>query len=183
MKRQREWLRLASLLLLCWIIVTWVHRNLIGPNRPAHVKAYIEAYAPAAQKLSELSGVPAAIPLAVAGLESGWGSSELAQKGHNHFGIKAHGRQKRYCLETTEYFKGRRHRVRDCFRAYSYAEESYFDFTQFLLTQPRYDALFQLPPDDYEAWAEGLQEAGYATDPAYARKLVRVIKKYKLYTL
>ena len=171
--------------ILWWLLAVvltgvWGYRCWVGPSRPAKVRAYVETYSPAAKKLSELSGIPAAIPLAVAGLESGWGESQLAQKGNNHFGIKARGKQKRYCLRTTEFKRGRPYRVLDCFRAYPSPEEGYFDFVRFILTQPRYEALFRIPPEDYRSWAKGLQEAGYATDPDYAKKLIRVIEHYGL---
>lgn len=172
--------RILWWLLAALLIGVWGYRRWVSPNRPAKVRVYLETYGPAAKKLSELSGIPAAIPLAVAGLESGWGESQLAQKGNNHFGIKARGKQKRYCLRTTEFKRGRPYRVLDCFRAYPSPEEGYFDFVRFILTQPRYEALFRIPPEDYRSWAKGLQEAGYATDPDYAKKLIRVIEHYGL---
>lgn len=169
------WLLLATLL-----IGVWGYRRCTRPGRPVNVRAYLETYAPVAKKLSELSGIPAAVPLAVAGLESGWGESQLAREGNNHFGIKARGGQKRYCLRTTEFKRGRPYRVLDCFRAYPSPEEGYFDFVRFILTQPRYEGLFRIPAEDYRSWAKGLQEAGYATDPDYAKKLIRVIEYYDL---
>ena len=172
--------RILWWLLAALLIGVLGYRRWVSPNRPVKVRVYLETYGPAAKKLSELSGIPAAIPLAVAGLESGWGESQLAQKGNNHFGIKARGKQKRYCLRTTEFKRGRPYRVLDCFRAYPSPEEGYFDFVRFILTQPRYEALFRIPPEDYRSWAKGLQEAGYATDPDYAKKLIRVIEHYGL---
>lgn len=176
----REFVRFVWLLLGSWLLVWWIHARVLGPERPAHIRAYLAEYADAAQSAAAESGVPVAIPLAVGGLESAWGSSELARVGNNHFGIKAHGRARTYCLVTTEYLRGRRYRMKDCFRAYDAPEESFSDFVQFLQSQPRYAALFRLPPHDYKGWAHGLQEYGYATDPEYASKLIRVIEKYQL---
>ena len=180
MKWNTSFRRLLVISVLSWLLVSWWHRQCVRPDRPEVVAVYVDTYRPVARELYNLTGVPPAIPLAVGGLESGWGRSELAKQGHNHFGIKARGNQARYCLETTEYFQGKKHRVRDCFRAYPHAEESYLDFAKFLISQPRYDGLFRIPPDNLEGWAYGLQEYGYATDPHYARKLMRVSRRYKL---
>lgn len=178
----RELLRFIGVLVASWVLVWWIHARVLGPERPAHIRAYVSAYASVARTAADRSGVPPAIPLAVGGLESAWGSSELARRGNNHFGIKAHGAARTYCLTTTEYLRGRRYRMQDCFRAYDSPSDSYLDFVDFLRTQPRYAALFRLPPHDYKGWAEGLQACGYATDPAYASKLIQVIETYQLDT-
>lgn len=184
MNRKRHDLkRLIVISFLAWMVVSWWHRSCVRPQRPEHVEAYVQRFAPTAKKLFEISGVPPTLQLAVAGLETGWGSSDLARRGHNHFGIKATKRQPDICLETDEYYHRKRHRIVDCFRAYKHPEESYLDFTKFLLSNPRYAGLFKIPADDLEGWAKGLQEMGYATDPHYARKLMRVIHKYELQKL
>ena len=172
--------RLVIIIIFSWMLVSWWHRSCVRPRRPDAVEAYVQRFGPTAQKLHEISGVPAGIQLAVAGLETGWGSSDLCLRAHNHFGIKATSRHKRLCLETSEYYRLRHHRIKACFRAYAHPEESFMDFAKFLLSNPRYDALFKIPADDLGAWAEGLQEYGYATDPHYARKLKQVMKKYRL---
>lgn len=147
---------------------------------PANVAAYLEANATTAQQVYDETGVPATIMLAVSGLESGWGRSELAQRGNNYFGIKARGNQPSYCLLTAEYFETQRHQVKACFRAYPTPVESFRDYALFLRQQPRYAHLFDLPRRDYAQWAVGLQAAGYATDPVYAQKIIRVIREYQL---
>jgi|GEM_PF-1319972 flagellum-specific peptidoglycan hydrolase FlgJ len=172
--------RLLIIVLFSWMLVSWWHRSCVRPKRPEAVEAYVQRFGPTAQKLHEISGVPAGLQIAVAGLETGWGSSDLSQRAHNHFGIKASRRHKRLCLQTSEFYQRRHHRVTGCFRAYAHPDESYLDFSQFLLSNPRYNDLFKIPTDDLEAWAEGLQECGYATDPHYARKIKRVMKKYRL---
>lgn len=69
----------------------------------------------------------------------------------------------------------------ECFRKYSTPEESYNDHSLFLTNRGRYSDLFLLEKDDYEGWARGLKNAGYATDPKYADKLISLIERYKLY--
>lgn len=136
---------------------------------------YINKYAPIAVSEMQRSGVPASITLAQGMLESRYGLSSLAADGNNHFGIKCHRN-----------WKGRTMRVNDdapneCFRVYGSAEESFRDHSDFLRYQDRYKPLFELKPTDYRGWAKGLKKAGYATDPKYAEKLIKIIEDYKLY--
>jgi flagellum-specific peptidoglycan hydrolase FlgJ len=152
-----------------------------APVRPPHTEAYIRQFGPVARDVSKQTGVPPSIILAVAGLESGWGGSELAQHGNNHFGIKAKSNQHpRKCLSTTEFYRRKRHRVRACFRAYFQPQDSFHDFASMLRADPRYESLFNIRSADYESWAEGLASCGYATDPKYAQKLIRLVRKYRL---
>ncbi|MBQ9705645.1 MAG: glucosaminidase domain-containing protein, partial [Paludibacteraceae bacterium] len=135
--------------------------------------AYINHYHKAAREQQKKHGIPASITLAQGLLESAAGRSELAVKANNHFGVKC-----------TSDWKGASYRHDDetkdeCFRSYRHAEESYEDHSLFLL-RPRYKTLFELPLSDYKGWAHGLKRCGYATDPAYAAKLIRIIEEYNL---
>lgn len=143
-------------------------------DTPQH--KYIDKYKDIAVREMHRSGVPASITLAQGLLESRYGLSELAAKGNNHFGIKCHG------------WRGRTMRVDDdrrneCFRVYDNAEQSFQDHSSFLRSRDRYKFLFDLDPTDYKSWAHGLRTAGYATDPDYGSKLVRLIEEYALYNL
>jgi flagellum-specific peptidoglycan hydrolase FlgJ len=166
--------------LLGWWFLTFTARECQTFHRPQQVEAYLRENGPAAQLVYDETGVPEVIILAVGGLESGWGSSELASKGHNYFGIKAHGTEPRYCLVTTEYYDRRKTYEKACFRAYEAPGESFRDYALFLRNQPRYAGLFQIPRKDYRRWAKHLQQAGYATDPQYAAKIIRVVQEYGL---
>ena len=135
---------------------------------------YIDKYAPLAISEMERTGVPASITLAQGLLESQYGKSELASKFNNHFGIKCHSNWKGSKTYYDDNRKG------ECFRVYSSAEESFKDHSDFLRYQARYASLFDLEPTDYKGWARGLKSAGYATDPAYAVKLIQLIEKFKL---
>ncbi len=135
---------------------------------------YIRRYSKTAVSEMYRSGIPASITLAQGLLESGAGKSRLAVEGNNHFGIKCHNWAGKKIYEDDD----RRH---ECFRKYGSAEESYRDHSDFLRYKDRYKFLFDLDPTDYRGWAYGLRKAGYATDPNYPKKLVKLIEDYKLY--
>ena len=138
-------------------------------------KTYIEKYSQLAVEEMYRSGVPASITLAQGLLESGYGLSELAVKGNNHFGIKCHNAWTGAKVYHDDDAKG------ECFRKYDSPEESFRDHSDFLRYRDRYKFLFDLDPTDYKGWAHGLRKAGYATDPKYPEKLIRIIEEYELY--
>ncbi len=138
-------------------------------------KAYIERYSALAVEEMYRSGVPASITLAQGLLESRYGQSELAVKGNNHFGIKCHNNWNGARMYYDDDRRG------ECFRVYDTPEESFRDHSDFLRYRDRYKFLFDFEPTDYKAWAHGLKKAGYATDPAYPRKLIRLIEEYGLH--
>jgi hypothetical protein len=138
---------------------------------------YINTFKELAIREMLRSGVPASITIAQACLESDNGNSSLAQKSNNHFGIK--------CKSD---WKGAREYKDDdekneCFRSYRTVYESYVDHTDYLMQTPRYAYLFKLSNKDYNAWAKGLRTAGYATDPNYAARLIKIIEEEGLQTL
>ena len=136
-------------------------------------KEYVEKWRTTAVQQMIQFKIPASITLAQAILESGSGNSELAKKGNNHFGIKCHDWTGATMFLDDDQ-KG------ECFRVYSSADESYVDHSEFLVNKKRYQNLFNLEMTDYEGWAKGLKEAGYATNPKYAQLLIDLIKDLKL---
>ena len=136
---------------------------------------YIEQFATLAVEEMYRSGVPASITLAQGLLESGYGLSELAVKGNNHFGIKCHNNWTGKKMYYDDDRKG------ECFRVYPSPEQSYRDHSDFLRYRDRYKFLFDYKVTDYKSWAHGLKKAGYATDPAYPKKLINLIETYELY--
>jgi hypothetical protein len=137
------------------------------------VASYIERFKAIAIKEMNLYGIPASITLAQGLFESGFGNGELARVANNHFGIKC-----------TSDWTGRSYykdddRPDDCFRVYNNPEDSYRDHSEFL-KRKRYAKLFELDKNDYEGWAYGLKEAGYATNPKYPQLLINTIVKYQL---
>ncbi|MBH46329.1 MAG: N-acetylmuramidase [Flavobacteriaceae bacterium] len=138
------------------------------------INRYIKTYADVAQQEMRSYDIPASITLAQGILESGMGASRLATEANNHFGIKCHKGWKGKRIYQDDDKKG------ECFRVYSDPVTSYRDHSLFLTTRSRYDFLFDLKKEDYKAWAKGLKKAGYATDPKYPDKLVRLIERYRL---
>lgn len=143
-------------------------------QQKALADAYLEKYAEMAVEEMHRSGVPASITLAQGMLESSYGRSELAVKANNHFGIQCHSD-----------WKGKRYEHMDAgelrqFRKYKSVLDSYADHSDFLAGGKRYSSLFELELTDYKGWAYGLKKAGYAEDPEYAVKLIRVIEMYGL---
>lgn len=137
---------------------------------------YINQYRDIAIEQQRKYNVPAAITMAQGILESAAGTSELATQANNHFGIKC-----------TSDWQGRTiakddDMANECFRRYAEASDSYEDHSHFLLRK-RYETLFALPIGDYKAWAYGLKTCGYATDPKYPEKLIKLIELYNLQTL
>lgn len=143
------------------------------------IDAYVSTYKQLAISEMLRSGVPAAVTLAQGILETGGGQSDLAALAYNHFGIKCKSEWTGETYAHTDDAKD------ECFRKYSCVEESYKDHSDFLKTRPCYAFLFKLDPTDYEGWAKGLKKAGYATNPAYAQKLIKLIVENNLqdYTL
>lgn len=134
---------------------------------------YIDTYKQAAVNQELIHHIPACITLAQGLLESGAGKSSLAVEANNHFGIKCHS------TWTGETFTHDDETANECFRKYANAEESFEDHAVFL-EKPRYQPLFALDITDYKGWARGLKECGYATDPNYAPKLIKLIEDYDL---
>lgn len=136
--------------------------------------SYIDEFKAVAIEEMNAYGIPASITLAQGILESGSGNSDLAKYANNHFGIKC-----------TSDWKGKNYfrdddQKNDCFRVYKDARESFKDHSEFL-KRKRYSSLFQLDKNDYKSWAQGLKQAGYATNPKYPDLLINTIEKYQLY--
>jgi hypothetical protein len=146
----------------------------IAQTRSATFENYIRKYAPLAVNDRKEYGIPASITLSQALLESGAGQSALAVRANNHFGIKCNG-----WTGAKAYFDD--DRPSECFRKYSSVGDSYADHSAFLKGRERYASLFKLKITDYKGWARGLQQAGYATDKAYANRLIKLIEDYELY--
>lgn len=136
---------------------------------------YIAQYKDIAIREMKLYKIPASITLAQGMLESADGTSRLAVKGNNHFGIKCHNDWSGGKIYEDDDAKN------ECFRKYKHAEESYRDHSLFLAERSRYAALFELELTDYKGWAHGLQKAGYATSNIYAKTLIKLIEDFELH--
>ncbi|OGS94596.1 MAG: flagellar rod assembly protein/muramidase FlgJ [Gallionellales bacterium RBG_16_56_9] len=141
---------------------------------------FISRLLPHATQASQASGVPVQLMLGQAALESGWGKREIrmadGSNSYNLFGIKAdagwHGKTAE--VMTTEYENGVAHQQSEKFRAYSSYAGAFQDYADLISNNPRYAEVLQ-QGSDAAGMAQALQKAGYATDPQYADKLVRVL--------
>ena len=166
------------LVLVCGLIsllITLYATGASGQRKLASYQKYIKEYSGLAVDHQRKYRIPASITLAQGLLESGAGQSNLAQRSNNHFGIKCHAEWRGGRVYHDDDLRG------ECFRKYKRVEDSYTDHSKFLAERSRYASLFKLNIKDYKGWARGLQKCGYATDRAYANKLIKVIEDYELY--
>lgn len=153
-----------------------------GDGASTKVNAFVEKMAAPAQAASEATGIPARFIIGQAALESGWGKSEIRKAdgstSHNVFGIKAtkDWTGKTVSTVTTEYVNGKPQRTVEKFRAYDSYQEAMTDYAGLLKGNPRYAQVIN-SSHDVNGFANGMQRAGYATDPHYARKLMSIMQK------
>ena len=141
---------------------------------------FVAQHTDAAKAAEAATGIPANFMLSQAALETGWGRKEIRHadgtSANNLFGIKAGANWKGPVAEvmTTEYVNGKAQKVVQKFRAYGSYAESFSDYARLMKDNPRYERVIAAGPSA-KGFAQGLQRAGYATDPAYAEKLGKVI--------
>ena len=146
------------------------------------VQAFRNTMAQHAESASRASGIPASFMMGQAALESGWGRRQIngsdGTPSYNLFGIKANTAWKGKTVEavTTEYIDGKPQKRVEKFRAYDSYAESFQDFARLISNSPRYEKVMA-NLDDVQRYAGAIQNAGYATDPAYADKLVSVVRR------
>lgn len=151
-------------------------------SRSPHIRAFQERLAVDAQEASRVTGIPARFMIGQAALESGWGKREIVAAdgtpSHNLFGIKASGGWKGKVVEraTTEFIDGVPQTRMEKFRAYDSYADGFRDYANLLRKNPRYQTVLA-NAQDVTGFAQGLQRAGYATDPNYAAKLTRIITR------
>ncbi len=150
---------------------------------PAHVESFVQKLLPHAQAASAVTGIPARFMLGQAALETGWGKAEIrgadGRNSHNLFGIKAGAGWKGQTVDvvTTEYVNGKPQKQVESFRAYDSYADSFSDYAKLLRSNARYQNVIA-QGQDAAGFAQGLQQAGYATDPNYAQKLIGVIRQF-----
>lgn len=143
-------------------------------------KQFVDTIAPHAEQAARELGVDPKVLIAQAALETGWGKSVIRQgdgvSSHNLFNIKADGRWNgnRVGVPTLEYKDGVPYRTQASFRAYDSYAESFSDYVRLVKNSPRYADALQVA-NDPQAYLQALQRAGYATDPAYARKITNIL--------
>jgi len=184
--------------------MAWIARDAIGPITPPvplplvppvgagrtperHTfgsgAEFIDTVGHAAQRSMKTTRVPASVTVAQAILESDWGRSRLARQGNNLFGIKALGTGGPagvVSMATWEHEDGDDIVVEARFKAYYTLEESIDDHGRFFTRNRRYTSALTVA-EDARAFASAIQDAGYATDPGYASKLIKLMERYDLY--
>jgi flagellar protein FlgJ len=148
----------------------------VAPGTP---QAFVQAILPHAERAARELGVPARVLVAQAALETGWGKHAIkgadGRSSFNFFGIKADARWSGDATTTTtsEFVDGEEQRQRADFRAYDSAGDAFDDYVAFLKSNPRYAQALQ-HGGSARRFVQGLQNAGYATDPAYAQKILKI---------
>jgi peptidoglycan hydrolase FlgJ len=143
--------------------------------------SFLRQHGDAAKAAEAATGIPANFMVAQAAHESGWGRHEIRHRdgstSFNVFGIKAGANWKGPVAEvtTTEVVNGQPQKVKAKFRAYGSYEEAFTDYAQMMKNNPRYAKVVGNNASSAQNFAQGLQRAGYATDPGYADKLTRMI--------
>ena len=156
------------------VFVASIPEDIYAQSQNKTYMIYIDKFKDEAMRQQKRYKIPASITLAQGLLESGAGNGELARKSNNHFGIKCHGVWQGEKVYYDDDEKG------ECFRKYDDPMQSYEDHSLFLTSRSRYAELFNLKITDYRGWAVGLKKCGYATDKAYASKLIGIIELYNL---
>ncbi len=154
-------------------------------DKPLHIESsedFIQSLWPYAEKAGEKLGLMPETLLAQAALETGWGKAIIqhhdGQSSYNLFNIKAnhHWSGEQVAKQTVEYRDGVAVREQASFRSYASYQESFDDYVQFIESSPRYREALERAGDP-NAYVKALQSAGYATDPAYADKVLGIMKR------
>ena len=150
-----------------------------GMPGAAAQQAFIGLVAPGAIAAQQRYGIPAAVTIAQAIDESGWGQSGLATADHNLFGIKGTGPAGRSMRPTQEYENGAWVTRTAPFRVYHNIAESIADHSRLLATSQAYQHAMasRHAPDAFAAALTGV----YATDPNYGSNLITLMRQYNLY--
>jgi LysM repeat protein len=139
---------------------------------------FFEQYEPFAVQIQNETGVPAALILAQAALESNYGKSA---PGNNFFGVKGVGPAGGQYLWTTEVYNGKPTRVQATFRKYISPADSFRDHARLISTSPYYRGVMKAAKTgDIDQIAKAIGDSPYATDPQYGNKILTMMKKNKL---
>lgn len=161
--------------------ITWT----IGHNQPTQQqKQFINHVAPISQEMKERYGLLPSISIAQAILESNWGESGLAAQYYNLYGVKEFGQNPSVQLKTMEFQNGEWIQIEGTFRVYTSWRESIEDHARLMVEGVTWNPELYHPvlnANSYQEAAHALVQAGYATDPGYASKLIEIIELYQLY--
>jgi flagellar protein FlgJ len=142
----------------------------------------VQRLLPHARRAAARLGVAPEVLIAQSALETGWGRHVMrdaaGRSSHNLFGIKASGGWSGASVRvsTLEYRDGVARREQAAFREYPDEAASFADYVRLVGGHPRYRQAVA-NADSPEGYLRGLQEAGYATDPAYAEKILAILER------
>jgi LysM repeat protein len=164
---------MRNILSLCLFL--FIVSTAFAQKKQSSAVSYIEKYKILAISEMQKTGIPASITLAQALHESANGTSQVAVKANNHFGVKC-----------TRNWSGKRfhrngNKRNSCFRKYDSVKDAYADRSSFLSKNKQYAFLFKYKPTQYKKWAYGLQRSGYARSKTYASHLLKTINTYNLH--
>jgi flagellar protein FlgJ len=149
--------------------------------RPATPAEFVSAVWPHAQRAAAALGVDPEVLVAQAALETGWGTRQIpgpdGSSSYNLFGVKASGTWEgpHVQVATLEYEGGVPEKRREAFRVYASLNEGFSDYVRLVSGQARYRGA--LTADTAEGYLRGLEAGGYATDPAYAEKVLAIVRR------
>lgn len=178
------------LLIILLTVVTILILDRIGsvttsevPSGQKYREVFIAELVPKAKELQTSHGIWPSVMLAQAALESNWGESELAQEANNLFGIKSRGEGEEYPTKEYDELHGW-HEIQATFKYYDHFEQSMDDYADLIQNGTDWNpSLYHgvVDAQTYEEAAQSLAQAGYATDPDYAEKLIDLINTYHLH--
>ena len=146
---------------------------------PQSPQEFVALAYPYAHQPAKKLAVNAKVLVAIAALETGWGRhlpADKAGSSNNYFGIKADPRWpgKKVAGQTLEFRHGIFNSLQQTFRAYATLKDSFNDFADFILSNQRYQKALAFAHDT-QKFLQAMQQAGYATDPAYADKILKIL--------
>lgn len=186
-KQILNFLQFTILLLASFSLIMYLISQPLKSNSEADLaieseekETFVMELSPYAQEFSKSHGLRPSLLIAQAALESNWGNSQLAKESNNYFGVKnKEGRS----YHTKEFQESDWKEVKANFKEYPSLYESILDYADLLKYGTSWDDnLYDevIAAENYQKAAYALTEAGYATDPAYAEKLIQIIEQYNL---
>ncbi|WP_117236492.1 flagellar assembly peptidoglycan hydrolase FlgJ [Vibrio maerlii] len=151
------------------------------PTRFDTPESFVDSLTPYAERAAKALGVEPSLLIAQAALETGWGKKVIGNSrgsSHNLFNIKADRSWKgdKMATQTLEFHGNTPVKERAAFRSYGDFEQSFDDYVRFLNENPRYQTALETHQNS-EQFIQGIHQAGYATDPNYADKVLSVKKR------
>lgn len=152
----------------------------LAKSVPQNVLSFLNDNVRYARAVSSKYNIPEDFLLCVAGLETGWGSSELSVQANNYFGIKnLLNEGPSYCVWHSDYVEGQGLvEAYDCFKRYSSPLLSFMDYMDHVYSKACYAEMAEKTNPSFDDWIRIVEECKYATDPEYGKKLKQIKQKY-----